>query len=122
MGVDVNLYAVGDVTDEELAAAEVLFAERSELDHWNGSFLARATLDDQPRIERQTLSRYYDIGYERGPWPNIYADILLMRTAFPRCTIHYGGDSTDDCPEATDDSLADIWTHYLGPHGQDYRK
>lgn len=121
MGVDVNLYAEGEVTDEELAAAEALFSARSMLDHYDGSYLSRAKYSDVLRVERNTLSRFYGEGYERGPWPAIYGDILLMRAAFPNCTIHYGGDGSDDCPEATDDYLADIWAHFVGPNGDAYR-
>jgi hypothetical protein len=122
MGLDVNLYAEGVVTDEELAAAEAYFAARSLSRPWDdGPHLARTTYPSD-RIEVDCGgARYYGPGYERGPWPTIHADILLLRHALPQCTVHYGGDSTDDCPEATDEVLSEVWEHFLGPRGDNYR-
>lgn len=117
MGIDVNLYAEGEVSDDELAAANALFAERSQLDGDEGVYWQRDKYSDTPRVERNTLARFYGPHYERGPWPDIYADILLARVAFPNCKIHYGGDSDLDSPEATDETLADTWAWWLGPHG-----
>lgn len=122
MGIDVNLYAEGVVTDEELAAAEVLFDERSMLGSVTGfSHLSRPKYSDTPRVERNTLARYYSPGYERGPWPAIYGDIMLMRAAFPNCTVHYGGDSYHECGEATDEEMAKLWAWFVGPNGNGYR-
>lgn len=125
MGVDVNLYAVGDVTARELAAAEEFIIERcGEADEFFGAWLTRGDLAyyGSPRVELGTMGRYYGPGYERGDWPTIHNQILSLRAALPMCTIHYGGDGEDDCPEATDAYLAEIWQHYLGPDGFAYRR
>lgn len=122
MGVDVNLYAEGAVSDAELAAANAYLDERlygrdTYYEHW----LARSEYGHD-RIEFCTLSRYYGPSYERGDWPTIYGYILAMRAALPNCVVRYGGDTDPDAPEADDEYLAEIWEHFLGPHGADYRQ
>jgi hypothetical protein len=34
--------------------------------------------------------------------------------------VFYGGDSSDDGLECTEDLLAEYWAHFLGPNGNDY--
>lgn len=121
MGIDVNLYAVGKVTAAGLEAAEVFISERcDDRDGCYETWLRRSAYGPD-RIEFQTLHRYYGPGYERGPWPVIHNYIVTLRAALPGCTVHYGGDSDwGNSPEATDDYLAEIWQHYLGPDGFAY--
>src|SRR5690349_3019641 len=126
MGIDVNLYAEGEVSDEELAAANLYMINRCDIaDDWQktGNVLNR---DDEewftaPRVALSTMVRFYGEGYERGPWPNIYGAIRLLQTALPGCKVFYGGDSTDDGIECTEEYLAEVWAHFLGPNGDDYR-
>jgi hypothetical protein len=127
MGLDVNLYAEADPTPEDLARAEEFFTARSELgDPWgDDKRVLVASMEDwfqYPRVEVQTLDRYYGEGYERGNWPRIYGGIRVLQAAFPGCRVFYGSDSTDDGQECTDEMLARVWEHFLGPRGDDYRK
>lgn len=121
MGVDVNLYAIGEVTDEQLAEAEKLVTSRGLDVGWEGSpALERAKYYDDDRIELNTLSRYYGPDYERGSWPSIFAMIRVLQAALPQCSIYYGGDTTDDGEEVTPEMLEGIWRHWLGPDGDGY--
>ena len=116
MGIDVNLYIEGIVTDDELNAAVTFFKER-EL---RGT-PTRST-DDPNRIYiDMDGARYYGPHYVRGPWPDIAVCIMAAVAAFPTCTVHYGGDENLDSPIVDDDLLADYWAHYFGPHWNDYR-
>jgi hypothetical protein len=124
MGIDVNLYAEGVVTDEEMVAAEAVMVERFGKPETGDAWLERVTSgmdhDFENRIEFQCLNRYYGPGYERGYWPVIYGMIRAMQAAFPRCTVYYGGDASDDGDEVTDASMAAIWNHWTGPNWDDY--
>lgn len=126
MGIDVNLYAVAHPSPVQLAAAEEFFNARSNLgDAWKGQKVLSvndAEWFDRPRVEVATLARYYGPGYERGYWPDIYGAIRVLQAAFPEAKVYYGGDSSDDGEECTDEFLAEIWEHFLGPHGDDYRE
>lgn len=119
MGVDVVLYAKGEVSDAELEAANCFLSARlyGRSDDW----LGRSAYDPDV-VEFDSWGRYYGPGYERGDWPTIYGHIVALRAALPGCTVHYGADSDmDDPPAVTDADLAKIWAHFLGPHGADYR-
>jgi hypothetical protein len=120
MGIDVNLYAVGDITDEQITAALPFVKARVDFDQW--SSLERSKYEDDGRVELSTGHRYYGPGYERGPWPSIYGEIRVMQAAFPGASVYYGGDSSDYGELCTDDFLAEMWAHFLGPHGDDYRE
>lgn len=121
MGIDVDLYAIGDVTDEQLAAAEEYLSARfGPHDEYDDSWLSRANYYVD-RVEFNTADRFYGPGYERGSWPTIYGHIRALRAALPNCAIHYGRDVEDDCPEVTDGELEAIWQHFLGPDGNAYR-
>lgn len=123
MGVDVNCYAVGDVSDEQLEQANLFLTERRVTGGYDDDRppLVRYDHPDGERIEWATLDRYYGPGYERGWWPNIYNGIRCIRAALPQCAVYYGGDTMDYAPEATDEWLNSIWDHWLGPDGMAYR-
>ena len=126
MGIDVNLYAVGDITDKQLEDANRYLAER-RIFGWgedlkeNGPALVRDKYAEDGRVEWDTPIRYYGPGYERGHWPDIYNAIVCIRAALPQCTIHYGGDTSLDAPEVTNPMLAEMWAHWVGPEGTAYR-
>lgn len=131
MGIDVNLYAEGQVTDEELAAAcsflEHRVPELAWNDHLDRTLLVRNPhygdhTGDTPRVELNTGSRYWGPGYERGPWPLISAAILAMRVALPQCQVFYGGDTSHDGQPADDEMLMEFWLHWLSPEGDAYRQ
>lgn len=122
MGIDVNLYVEGDITDDEFDAAFAYMEAR--VGRRSGDDLAVLERNphyaDPMRIEFGTLERYYGPGYERGYWPGIYAAIMAMRHAFPGRQVFYGGDTTQDAEAVTDERLDAIWQHWLGPDGDNY--
>ena len=124
MGVDVNLYVTGDVSDEDAVRVNALLLDRCDrfVDDWTGEGVVFSPTDayDEPRWQVSTMARYYGPGYERGPWAEIAAAIILLRHALPGRTVHYGGDSDDACPVVDDEYLAEIWAHWAGPDGDDY--
>lgn len=125
MGIDVNLYAECDPSREQLAAAEDFFTSRTNFGYRGEGGNVLAVDDDEwfehPRVVVGTMARYYGPGYERGDWPSIYGAIRVLQAAFPEAKVYYGGDSTDDGLECTEELLAEVWEHFLGPHGDDYR-
>jgi hypothetical protein len=126
MGIDVTLYAEGEITDEEIAAGIALIQPRcSIVDTFDGKYpvLAREDHDwlPAPRVSLSTMNRYYGPYYERGDWPGIYGAIRLMQAAFPGRKVFYGGDTDEIGQECTEEFLAGIWEHFVGPHGDDYR-
>lgn len=121
MGLDVALFVEGDISDDLIAEARKLLAECSLLDTWDGVWIERSKYHPG-RVERRTLMRYYGPGYERGDWQAIYADILLMRIAFPGHIVYYGNDCQEFYEEATDERLKEIWDHWLGPNGEAYHR
>ncbi len=129
MGIDVNLYAEVNPSDERLAQAEEVFfarcgiADRYERDG-KTFWLSLSRSNEEwtgPRVKANVTSRFWGPGYERGDWPSIYGAIRLMQALFPEARVFYDGDSTDDgllCDEAM---FAEYWEHYLSPSGDDYR-
>jgi hypothetical protein len=123
MGLDVLLYAEGEVSDEYLAAANKFFEERCgklsfspeepTLERWVQEGCS-------PRIQVNTLDRFYGIGYERGDWPRIYGFIRTLQGAFPGCPVFYASDAHEEGEQVTDESMAELWNHWCGPQGQDY--
>src|SRR3954470_2364869 len=110
MGLDVNLYVGGTVTDEEFERGKDAFTDR---------VVAGCEGDDielvrgwENRVELSTYARYWGPGYERGSWPWIHTWIRALRAAFPGKPIHYGSDSDDDAPEVSDAMLAEYWAHW----------
>lgn len=118
MGMDVTIYAIGPVTDDELAVAVKFFADRD----------LRGTptrFDREPDVIEIDMNgaRFYGEGYERGPWPEIATNIMATVAAFPQCHVEYGGDALPGAaPPVTEESLADLWAHYFGPNWDAYRR
>lgn len=126
MGVDVNLYAVGEVSDEQLAEAEAYMNARVPAMVWDvgddRTLLQRTEYPEPDRIEVNTGMSYYGLSYTRGDWPTIAGAILCLRAALPQCRVFYGGDTTDYGVEATDELLAEYGLHWLGPDGDSYHR
>lgn len=128
MGLDVNLYAVGSaVSDERVAEINDLFlrrcrvADQYEVDgvvKWH----AVERDADEGRVVVNTTCHYYGPGYERGDWPGIYGAIRLLQAALPGATVYYTHDGVDDGVECSEEYLAEIWGHFLGPNGNAYHE
>ena len=124
MGVDVMLFARGIVSDAELLAAKKFISSRVHLDDYTTKEGVLTRSDYLPDlVVYHSLDRYYGPGYERGWWPEIYNVIVVMRSALPNCTIHYGSDSDDyqDIEETTEEDLDQMWDYWLSPDGLNYR-
>lgn len=136
-----TLYAVGDVTDEQLAEANAYLQARGVdglgdepplrrcrdggAADW-GAWLGHSVPTPQPAVEWYWSPRYYGPGYERGYWPDIHNAIVCLRAALPHCTVHYGSDTQDAeegaVPPVTDQLLRDLWAHWLSPDGRGYHE
>ena len=70
------------------------------------------------------LARYYAPGYERGPWPEIYAAILALRAIYPGHQMYYHGDHQEYYIGnlVTDEWLHEMWEYWLGPDGDNYSR
>ena len=120
MGLNAEIYVLGDWTEEQVAAAEALFENRlpdflvdGEIARWGDT------------LDIGGLDRYYGPGYERGPWPTLYAAFRLAKRCFPDATVIYSSDAST--PEdyagdsgTTEAELQEIWDHWLGPNGDAY--
>lgn len=131
MGVDCEIYVKGEMSYGQVVRAAEYVKERIpfgmlfDSDIHDGPFNVSDAADHddgQERLELYVSTRYYGPGYERGDWPSIYAAIRLMQTAFPNQDVYYGGDNTDDHPVVTDEMIASLWDHYLGPDSQAYHR
>ena len=121
MGLNAEIWVLGEHPVEQVEKAEALFANRLP------GFLLNNRIDVNPygdsMLNLGGLGRYYGPGYERGNWPEIYAAIRLAQYCFPDSVVIYTPDSEipDPDDEATSaDELADIWRHWLGENGHAY--
>lgn len=132
MGVDVNLYAEIEVSPERLIVANETFKNRCSIADeytkddgtvvWRAIAVADSEWFPRLRVVANVTCRYWGPGYERGDWPSTYGAIRWMQTLFPEAKVYYGGDSSDDGEECTEEMLAAFWEHYLGPNGNAYRE
>lgn len=125
MGIDAEIYGVGDITDARLHEVEQFFLRRGPegfaILGEDGHFLNRRR--DPRIITLDTLSRWYGPGYERGSWPDIALALETFRRAAPELTIYYEDDTTcefDQQFKYTPELAAEMWDHYFGPHGDAY--
>lgn len=109
MGVDAEMFVTlnREVSNDELKRASYIFGSAFHHLLWIGNGekidnhpLERHSSDAWPKIQAQTvlriplLTRYYGIGYERGPLFNYIMMAELLEKLFPDCQVHYGGDSS----------------------------
>lgn len=126
MGVDAVIYAKGKITDDELEAANEFAIPRfAQLGHGiqlGGTLLVR-DLYDADTITVYTLDRYYGPGYERGTWPVLYAELVIVRAALPGCSVYYEADHGVGETEPVDpDFLERMWNYYLSEDWDNYYK
>lgn len=69
----------------------------------------------------QSMWRYWGPEYERGPWFNI-SGVLMTAMGMTGLEVRYGGDCDEVPPIMTPTRLAEYWSHFCGPNGNDYRK
>lgn len=76
--------------------------------------------EDLDALELRCITRFYGPGYERGPWPLIYAALRALLVIYPGATIRYGPDGDDPIRIVDAEFLEQMWEHYLGPDGDAY--
>jgi hypothetical protein len=71
-------------------------------------------------VECHLSGRFYGKGYERGDLVSIAAVAHWLHRVWPKSTVFYGGDSSDELDEWTPEFEADLWNHMASPQGRDY--
>ena len=128
MGIDAEIYVEGVATPEQMARATEMLIEICPEPEWfeRDGRKARAPIIEKdwgygPRIEINTLQRYWGPGYERGDWPTLYTMIRIMGVVFER-PVFYGGDTSDWGIECTPEFLEEQWKHQLCPDYNRYHE
>jgi hypothetical protein len=68
---------------------------------------------DEQLIEVNLLTRYYGIGYERGPIQDHIAIANFIEEIMPDAEVWYGGDSSGVCVRQFDKTERDrVWKHF----------
>jgi DNA-binding transcriptional regulator YbjK len=109
MGLDVQMWTVGNFTDKEVARLD---QRVSDID---GRIVR--TSDG---LRWDTLMRYWAPGYERGSWPSIHAVwLLLTSTGNP---VYYSDDEAlaENVAPFTEADAANYWKHWSSPEGDAY--
>lgn len=123
MGLDVNLYATGEITDEQIKAANDFFGHRISIAWLDSGSPVKRSEYHSDRVVFDTLERYYGPGYERGDWPGIYGAIRALGHLMPDATVYYRSDSDDDGGvECTEAYLSEMWAYWLSADGDAYRR
>ena len=60
-----------------------------------------------------TFSRYYEVGYERGPWGHICGILMYLLQHENVETVWYGSDSDDVLPVCTIERVLKLSEHYM---------
>lgn len=72
--------------------------------------------------ELSSCTRYYGVGYERGPWPNIAAYLLELMADQNIEAVGYGGDSSDYREPVTLEWLTKMNLHYIDNEERPYHE
>lgn len=128
MGMDTRIVmrTASPISEEKLklagydlaAALPDLFARAR---HYN----ERKTIELNGNVyEIDIWCRYYGPGYERGPFPLIYAALLWLKNRFPECRLYYFGDSyeLDEVSEMSVGRLQEFLQHWLDVGNQPYQR
>lgn len=74
--------------------------------------------------EISSFVKYYGIGYERGPWPQICADLMTLMQAPNIGRVWYSGDhinSPEGMAPTSSDDICDLVRHYIQHGHRPYR-
>jgi hypothetical protein len=120
MGMDVEISARGNVTQGQINVAIEFLENRDLVD----PYLMKVISKEDYGAYLHSMDRYYGVGYERGHWPQIFANLVAMKAAFPHCDIYYGNDHTDfaNHDKVTESFLREMWLHWASPDHNNYRK
>lgn len=74
-------------------------------------------------IEVDLSCRFYGIGYERGPLPDILMLAKFIKANISDCSIWYGGDSSGCCAqELTPKYEKELWNHFCDSINLEYQR
>lgn len=68
-----------------------------------------------------TYARYYGKGYERGPWGDICAVLMLLHASPDVEKVWYSGDCVDVAEEFTPEKVLELSEHYMKFGNRPYR-
>ena len=68
-----------------------------------------------------TLTRYYGIGYERGPWVYICALLMMLHACETVDKVWYNSDYSEERHECTPEEVLKISAHYMKNGERPYR-
>lgn len=72
--------------------------------------------------EVDTFVRYYGPGYERGPWTDICAVLMLLHACPDVERVWYGGDNEDGVPECPPVRVTALSEHFMEHGKRPYRR
>ena len=80
------------------------------------------TADVGATHEIGNMDRYYGKGYERVPWADICATLMLLFACPQVEIVWYGGDADDFLPECSREKVLEISMHYMMHGERPYRE
>jgi hypothetical protein len=122
MGVDAQIGVRGSFTEDDIEKVKKYLSSRYLVEEFDWLKLY------EKGICFYDGTRFYGEGYERGNWPHIYALIRAFMSMFPNNEVIYYEDlySDEDALNShyveaqTEESLQQIWAHFLGDKGTAY--
>lgn len=115
MGVDVKIYAKAKQPELTLECELPRGYELKPVD-------ADAFAPEGSTHEVDTLARYYGPGYERGPWAEICAALMLLHACPEVERVWYGGDNADEVPECPPARVVALSEHFMEHGNRPYRR
>lgn len=109
MGIDVVVYATGDLTVDSHSRFFMLDYEH---------------IGDRVYLRDAKLDRYYGPVYPRGDWPAYYTLIRMFKALLPKATVWYTDDHSisyneDAGDECTEEYMQKLWEFWLSENGQE---
>lgn len=109
MGVDTCIYfrASADFSEDRLERPlPKIFSIRPLPDYLTADY-------PDATHELDTCARFYGEGYERGPWPDISAALMILFASDGVERVWYGGDCTDQIAETKPEDVLRISAHFM---------